>query len=198
MMRPCFSRWFWLRMSCSGVLFLFVTCFLCPSSLLSQAKEKAKGKGNTTVAEEKGEEKEADVPTPPPGDFMVTIYKTLDGKNVEKLNMKDKFKHYKEDLDVDIELRYFNWALRPEDYWNRQVHIDVKLKDGYVIEKFVKNGFGEFGYVKAGDKDSKDVYRKEVITESNGQSVASMCDCPIGAPEKQRFQMLVEKITSKK
>ena len=191
------SRCFWLRM-CWHVLLLFtVAWFSCSSELAGQAKEKQKGKGEAATADEKGEQKEVEVPKPPPGDFMVNIYKALDEKKVETLKIKDKFKHYKEDLEVEIELKYFNWALNSEDFWNRQIHIDVKMKDGYVIEKFVKSGFGEFGYVKPGETESKDVYRKELITESGGQSVATMCDCPIGAPEKQRFQMLVQKMTPK-
>ena len=90
---------------------------------------------------------------------MVSVYKALDEKQIEKLSIKDKFKHYKEELDVEIELRYFNWALNSEDYWDRQIHVDVKLKDGYVIEKYTKSGFGEFGYIKPGDTETKDIYR---------------------------------------
>ena len=177
------SRFFWLRICSHTVLLFLVTWFLCNSDLAGQAKEKQKGKGEASSAEDKGEQKEAEVPKAPPGDFMVSIYKALDEKQIEKLSIKDKFKHYKEELDVEIELRYFNWALNSEDYWDRQIHVDVKLKDGYVIEKYTKSGFGEFGYIKPGDTETKDVYRKEKITESGGQSVATMCDCPIGAPE---------------
>jgi hypothetical protein len=193
-----FSRRFWLKIYCHVLMLFFVGWICGASDLAGQAKEKQKGKGEASAAEEKSEQKEAEVPKPPAGDFMVEIYKVLDEKKIETLKIKDKFKHYKEDLEVEIELKYFNWALNSEDFWNRQVHIDVKMKDGYVIEKFVKNGFGEFGYVKPGDTETKDVYRKELITESGGQSVATMCDCPIGAPEKQRFQMLVQKMVLKK
>ena len=191
------SRFFWLRMCSHAVLLFFVAWFLCNSDLAGQGKEKQKGKGEPPP-EDKGEQKEAEVPKPPPGDFMVTVYKALDEKQTEKINIKDKFKHYKEELDVEIELRYFNWALNSEDYWDRQVHLDIKLKDGYVVEKYMKSGFGEFGYIKPGDTETKDIYRTEKITESGGQSVATMCDCPIGAPEKQRFQMLLQKMVFKK
>ena len=197
-MMSYFSRCFWSKIYCHVVMLFFVAWLCGASDLAGQAKEKQKGKGEASAADEKSEQKEVEVPKPPAGDFMVDIYKVLDEKKIETLKIKDKFKHYKEDLEVDIELKYFNWALNSEDFWNRQVHIDVKMKDGYVIEKFVKNGFGEFGYVKPGDTETKDVYRKELITESGGQSVATMCDCPIGAPEKQRFQMLVQKIVPKK
>jgi hypothetical protein len=184
---------------CWHVVLLFtVAWFCCNSELAGQAKEKQKGKGDAPASDDKSEQKDAEVPKPPPGDFMVDIYKALDERKVETLKIKDKFKHYKEDLEVEIELKYFNWALNSEDYWNRQVHVDTKLKDGYVIEKFVKTGFGEFGYIKPGETESKDVYRKEIITESGGQSVATMCDCPIGAPEKQRFQLLLQKMVLKK
>ena len=192
------SRCFWLRMCCNGVLLFFLAWFLCTSEVAGQAKEKQKGKGDAPATEDKGEQKEADVPKPPPGDFLVEVYKVLDEKKVEKLTIKDKFKHYKEELEVEIDLKYFNWALNPDDFWNRQIHVDIKMKDGYVIEKFVKNGFGEYGYVKPGETETKDVYRKELITESGGQSVATMCDCPIGTPEKQRFHLLLQKIVLKK
>jgi hypothetical protein len=192
------SRCFWLRMCCCRLLLLFIVWFSYTSELAGQAKEKQKGKGEANAAEESSEQKEAEVPKPPPGDFMVDIYKALDERKVESLKIKDKFKHYKEDLDVEIELRYFNWSLNSEDFWNRQIHVDVKMKDGYAIEKFMKTGFGEFGYIRPGNTETKDIYRKEIITESGGQSVATMCDCPIGAPEKQRFQMLVQKIVLKK
>ena len=192
------SLYLWLRMCCNGVLLFFVVWLFCPLELAGQAKEKPKGKVEAPAAGDKEEQKEAEVPKPPPGDFMVEAYKALDEKKVEKLSIKDKFKHYKEELDVEIDLKYFNWSLNPDDFWNRQVHIDIKMKDGYVIEKFVKNGFGEFGYIKPGDTETKDQYRKELITESGGQAVATMCDCPIGAPEKQRFQMLVQRLVFKK
>ena len=192
------SRFFWFRMCFHFVLLILVAGFLCDSELTGQAKEKQKGKGETASAEDQGEQKEVEVPVPPPGDFMVSVYKALDEKHIETLSIKDKFKHYKEELDVEIELRYFNWSLNSEDYWNRQIHVDIKLKDGYVIEKFTKTGFGEFGYIRPGNKETKDIYRKEIITESGGQSVATMCDCPIGAPEKQRFQALVQKMVFKK
>ena len=192
------SRCFWLKMLCNGVLLVFLAWFFCASELSGQAKEKQKGKRESPAVEEKGEQTEADVPKPPPGDFMVEVYKALDEKKVEKLSIKDKFRHYKEDLDVEINLTYFNWSLKPEDFWNRQIHVDTKMKDGYIIEKFVKNGFGEFAYVRPGETETKDVYRKEIITESGGRSVATMSECPVGAAEKQRFQHLVEKIVLKK
>jgi hypothetical protein len=192
------SRCFWLRMFCGGILLSFLAWTFCNSELLGQTKEKQKGKSEPTVGEDKGEQKDVDVPKAPPDDFMVEVYKALDEKKLEKLSIKDKFKHYKEDLDVEISLTYFNWSLKPDDYYNRQIHVDTKMKDGYVIETFVKNGFGEFANVVPGETATKDVYRKEIITESGGQSVATMCECPVAATEKRRFQALVQKIVLKK
>ena len=193
-----FSRSFFFGISCNGLLTVFVVGLLFLPELAGQGKEKSKGKGQAQVAEEQAEQKEEEVPKPPPGDFMVQIYKALDEKKAEKLSIKDKFKQGKDEIDVQVELEYFNWALNNEDYWDRQIHVETSLKDGYVIEKFVKNGFGELGYVKPGDSATKDVYRREKLTESGGQSVATMGDAPIGAAEKQRFLHLVEKIVLKK
>ena len=53
--------------------------------------------------------------------------------------------------------------------------IDTKTTDGFVVEKIVKSGFGELGYVKQGDAKTQDVYRKEKITVSGGQA-----DCDHG------------------
>ena len=60
------SRFFWLRMCSHTVLLFLVTSFLCNSELAGQAKEKQKGKGEAPPAEDKGEQKEAEVPKPPP------------------------------------------------------------------------------------------------------------------------------------
>ena len=187
-----------LGISCNRLLMVFFVSLLFLPELAGQGKEKSKGKGQAQPAEEQAEQKEENVPKPPPDDFMVKVYRALDEKKAEKLSIKDKFKQGKEEVDVQVELEYFNWALNSDDYWDRQIHVETSLKDGYVVEKFVKNGFGELGFVKPGDSATKDVYRREKITESGGQSVATMSDAPIGAAEKQRFQHLVEKIVLKK
>lgn len=197
-MKTASARCFWLKVTLSGVVLVFLAGPFCISEIWGQAKEKQKGKSESVAVEDKGEQKEVDVPKAPPDDFMVEVYKALDERKVEKLSIKDKFKHYKEDLDVEISLTYFNWSLKPDDFWDRQVNVETKMKDGYVIEKFVKNGFGEFAFVPAGETATKDVYRKEVITESGGQSVATMCECPVGPAEKARFQSLLKKMVLKK
>jgi hypothetical protein len=144
------------------------------------------------------EKKEAEVPKPPRDDFLVTIYKALDEQKATSLKAKDKYKHDKTEEDVEIVLSYFNWAVAEDDYWNRQISIDTKTTDGFIVEKMVKSGFGELGYVKPGDAKTQDVYRKEKITISGDQATATMADAEIGTAEKERFRKLLERLVLKK
>jgi hypothetical protein len=144
------------------------------------------------------ERKEAEVPKAPKDDFMVQVYQALDAKKTEKLTRKEKYKQDKTEEDVEVVLSYFNWAVSDDDYWNRQVTIDTKTTDGFVVEKIVKSGFGELGYVKQGDTKSQDVYRKEKVTVTGGQATATMADAEIGPAEKERFHKLLDRLVLKK
>jgi hypothetical protein len=144
------------------------------------------------------ERKDAEVPKPPKDDFTVQIYKALDEKKVTELKTKGKYKHDKSEEDVEIVLSYFNWSVADDDYWNRQITIATKTDDGFVVEKIVKSGFGELGYVKPGDSKTQDVYRKETITVTGNQATATMADAEIGPAEKERFHKLLEKLVLKK
>ena len=129
---------------------------------------------------------------------MVEVYKALDEKKSERLTFKDKYKQEKTEADVDVIVSYYNWSVGPDDYWNRQISIDTKNKEGFVIEKIVKSGFGELGFVKPGEKKTQDVFKKEKVTESGGVATATMVDAEIGTPEKQRFHHLMQKFILKK
>jgi hypothetical protein len=176
-----------------------IACLCAFPVLASQA---AAGKAQQEKAQQEKvqqeERKDTEVPKPPKDDFTVQIYKALDGQKATSLKAKDKYKQDKTEEDVEIVLSYFNWALSEEDYWNRQITIDTKTTDGFVIEKLVKSGFGDFGYVKPGDTKTQDVYRKEKITVTGNQATATMADAEIGAPEKERFRKLLEKLVLKK
>jgi len=167
----------------------------------SQGKGQEKGKGQQAQPAQQvqqEERKDQEVPKPPQGDFTVEIYRALDEKKITTLKTKDKYKQDKAEEDVEVVLSYFNWAVSEEDYWNRQITIDTKTTDGFVIEKIVKSGFGELGYVKPGEIKSQDVYRKEKVTVSGGQATATMADAEIGTSEKARFRHLLEKLVLKK
>ena len=152
----------------------------------------------TQGQQEEKKESSEEVPKPPKDDFMVDVYKILDEKKSEKLTFKDKYKQDKTESDVDLIISYYNWAVGPDDYWNRQISIDTKNKEGFVIEKIVKSGFGELGFIKPGEKKTQDVFRKEKITQSGGVTTATMVDAEIGVAEKQRFQHLMQKFILKK
>jgi hypothetical protein len=152
----------------------------------------------TQAQQEEKKESSEEVPKPPKDDFMVEVYKMLDEKKSEKLTFKDKYKQDKTESDVDLIVLYYNWSVAQDDYWNRQLSIDTKNKEGFVIEKIVKSGFGELGFVKPGDKKTQDVFRREKITESGGVATATMVDAEIGAAEKQRFHHLMQKFILKK
>lgn len=170
---------------------------LCASPLLGSQAPKGE-KAPAAPAQQQEERKDAEVPKAPKDDFMVQIYQTLDEKKATKLTAKDKYRHDKTEEDVEIVLSYFNWAVADDDYWNRQITLDTKTTDGFVVEKMVKSGFGELGYVKEGDKKTQDVYRKERITVTGDQATATMADAEIGQPEKARFRKLLERIVLKK
>jgi hypothetical protein len=155
----------------------------------------AKGQAPPQPQEEK---KEAEVPKAPKDDFMVQVYQALDAKKTEKLTHKEKYKQDKTEEDVEVVLSYFNWAVSDDDYWNRQVTIDTKTTDGFVVEKIVKSGFGELGYVKQGDTKTQDVYRKEKVTVTGGQATATMADAAIGPAEKERFHKILDRMVLKK
>jgi hypothetical protein len=158
-----------------------------------------KGKQAQPVQEAPQEEKkDMEVPKPPKDDFTVEVYRTLDEKKVTTLKMKDKYRHDKMEEDVEVILSYFNWGVSDDDYWNRQITIDTKTTDGFVIEKIVKSGFGDLGYVKPGETKTQDVFRKEKVTVTGGQATATMSDAEIGASEKERFRKLLEKLVLKK
>ncbi|MCI0421811.1 MAG: hypothetical protein L0387_06925 [Acidobacteria bacterium] len=167
---------------------------LCPpfTALPNQAK------GQAQQAPPQEEKKDAEVPKAPKDDFMVQVYQALDEKKATKLTAKEKYKQDKTEEDVEVVLSYFNWSISDDDYWNRQVTLDTKTTDGFVIEKMVKSGFGELGYVKQGDSKTQDVYRKEKITVSGGQATATMADAQIGPAEKERFRKLLDRMVLKK
>jgi hypothetical protein len=186
-------------------MLLGVTALLCSAGLCvlpawggqAPAGKAQQGKAQQEKAQEE-ERKDQEVPKPPKDDFTVLVYKALDEKKATSLKAKDKYKQDKTEEDVEVVLSYFNWALSDEDYWNRQITIDTKTTDGFVIEKIVKSGFGDLGYIKPGDTKTQDVYRKEKITVTGNQATATMADAEIGAPEKERFRKLLEKIVLKK
>ncbi len=158
----------------------FFVMWALPISLQAQA------------AQEKTEVSDS-IPKPPENDFMVQVYKALDTKKTDRLTFKEKYKVDKTDTDIEVVVSYYNWAVNDEDYWNRQLSIEFKTMDGYVVEKIVKSGFGDLGYKKKGDDKTQDVYKKEKIVASGKESRAVMMDLQIGDPEKQRFHSLLEK-----
>jgi hypothetical protein len=160
------------------------------------ALSRAQATGQTPQEEKK--ESGEEIPKPAKDDFTVHVYSLLDEKKADKLTFKDKYKQDKTEMDVDIVISYFNWALSGDDYWNRQISIETKNKEGFVIEKIVKTGFGELGYVKPGDKKTQDVFRKEKITVSGAVATATMADADIGSAEKERYRHLLEKFVLKK
>ena len=183
----------WQRLA-FAVAFAVTMIFILDSVhvLASQAK------GQAPQAPPQEEKKDAEVPKAPKDDFMVQVYQALDAKKTEKLSHKEKYKQDKSEEDVEVVLSYFNWAVSDDDYWNRQITIDTKTTDGFVVEKIVKSGFGELGYVKQGDAKTQDVYRKEKITVSGGQATATMADAAIGPAEKERFHKLLDRMVLKK
>jgi hypothetical protein len=164
-----------------GILSLWAT----PVSLQAQA------------AQEKTEVKES-IPKPPENDFVVQIYKALDAKKTDRLTFKEKYKVDKTETDIEVVLSYYNWSVNDDDFWNRQLSIEFKTTDGFIVEKIVKSGFGDLGYVKKGDDKTQDVYKKEKIITSGGTSRAVMNDLQIGDAEKLRFRSLLEKYVVKK
>jgi hypothetical protein len=183
----------WQRLA-FAVAFAVTMIFILDSVhvLASQAK------GQAPQAPPQEEKKDAEVPKAPKDDFMVQVYQALDAKKTEKLSHKEKYKQDKSEEDVEVVLSYFNWAVSDDDYWNRQITIDTKTTDGFVVEKIVKSGFGELGYVKQGDTKTQDVYRKEKVTVSGGQATATMADAAIGPAEKERFHKLLDRMVLKK
>lgn len=133
------------------------------------------------------------IPKPPENDFTVQVYKALDAKKADHLTFKDKYRQEKGDIDVDIAITYYNWSVSDDDYWNRQINIETKNKDGDVIEKIVKSGFGDLGYVKKGDAKTQDTFNKEKVTTTATTSRAIMVELPIGDAEKQRYRSVLEK-----
>jgi len=155
-------------------------------------------KGQAPQTPPQGEKKDAEVPKAPKDDFMVQVYQALDAKKTEKLTHKDKYKQDKTEEDVEVVLSYFNWAVSDDDYWNRQITIATKTTDGFVVEKMVKSGFGELGYVLEGGKETKDEYHKEKVTVTGGQATATMAKVAIGQAEKERFHKLLDRMVLKK
>lgn len=184
---PSVCRWRELLLSGTAVF-----CLASLHALTTLGQQKA---AEQAQQEEKREE---EVPKPPKDDFTVQIYKALDEQKVATLKMKDKYKHDKTEEEVEIVMTYFNWAVSEDDYWNRQISLDTKTTDGFVVEKIVKSGFGELGYVRPGDSKTQDVYRKEKITVTGDQATATMTDAEIGPAEKERFRKLLEKLVLKK
>ena len=183
----------WQRLAFAGAL---VVSMLGSSGKVQTLANQAKGQAPQAPPQE--EKKDSDVPKAPKDDFMVQVYQALDAKKTEKLTQKEKYKQDKTEEDVEVILSYFNWAVSDDDYWNRQITIDTKTTDGFVIEKIVKSGFGELGYVKQGDTKTQDVYRKEKVTVTGGQATATMADAEIGSVEKARFHKLLERMVLKK
>src|SRR5262245_56394288 len=183
----------WQRLAFAAALVVLMLGSLVEvQTLANQAK------GQAPQAPPQEEKKDADVPKAPKDDFMVQVYQALDAKKTEKLTQKEKYKQDKTEEDVEVILSYFNWAVSDDDYWNRQITIDTKTTDGFVIEKIVKSGFGELGYVKQGDTKTQDVYRKEKVTVTGGQATATMADAEIGPAEKARFHKLLDRMVLKK
>jgi hypothetical protein len=183
----------WPRLAFAAALAMTMTVNLDRVRVLAN-----QGKGQAPQAPPQEEKKDADIPKAPKDDFMVQVYQALDAKKTEKLTHKEKYKQDKSEEDVEVILSYFNWAVSDDDYWNRQISIDTKTTDGFVVEKIVKSGFGELGYVKQGDTKSQDVYRKEKITVTGGQATATMADAVIGPAEKERFHKLLDRMVLKK
>ena len=144
------------------------------------------------------EEKSEEVPKAPKEDFTVSVYRALDEKKAEKLTFKDKYKIDKAEEPVEIVITYYNWSVSSEDYWNRQISIDTKNKEGFVVEKITKSGFGDLGYVKPGDKKTLDTFKKEKITVSGNTATATMVDMQIGKVENDRYHDLLDKFVLKK
>jgi len=182
----------WRRLAFAGALATTLTIDLGSLCVLANQQ---KGQAPQAPAQE---EKKAEVPKAPKDDFMVQVYQALDAKKTEKLTQKEKYKHGQSEEDVEVELSYFNWSVADDDYWNRQITIATKTADGFVVEKIVKTGFGELGYVKEGDSKTQDIYRKEKITVSGGQATATMADSEIGPAEKERFHKLLNGMVLKK
>jgi hypothetical protein len=192
---------YWRKLLLRAAIALsFVPCAF--SVYASQGKgQQEKGKGQQAQPAQQAQQEERtdqEVPKAPKDDFTVGIYRALDEKKITTLKTKDKYKQDKMEEDVEVVLSYFNWAVAEEDYWNRQITIDTKTTDGFVIEKIVKSGFGDLGYVKPGETKTQDVYRKEKVTVTGGQATATMADAEIGASEKARFRNLLEKLVLKK
>lgn len=183
----------WYRLAFAGALATTMTVTLdSVQAVAAQAKKQAP---QPPPQEEK---KDAEVPKAPKDDFMVQVYQALDAKKADKLTHKEKYKQDKSEEDVEVVLSYFNWSVSDDDYWNRQISIDTKTTDGFIVEKIVKSGFGELGFVKEGDSKTQDVYRKEKVTLSGGQATATMADAAIGPAEKDRFHKLLERMVLKK
>ena len=191
MRRHLLDRWQRLAFAMAFAVTMTISLDSVPV-LASQAK------GQAPQAPPQEEKKDAEVPKAPKDDFMVQVYQALDAKKTEKLSHKEKYKQDKSEEDVEVVLSYFNWAVSDDDYWNRQITIDTKTTDGFVVEKIVKSGFGELGFVKQGDTKTQDVYRKEKITVSGGQATATMADAAIGPAEKERFHKLLDRMVLKK
>jgi hypothetical protein len=185
-----------LRPKC-GCIALTVSMLAWFSPLMClPAVAQAQATGQTPQEEKK--ESGEEIPKPSKDDFTVHVYNLLDEKKADKLTFKDKYKQDKTELDVDVVISYYNWALSGDDYWNRQISIETKNKEGFVIEKIVKSGFGDLGYVKPGDKKTQDVFRREKITVSGDVATATMADAQIGPAEKERYHHLLEKFVLKK
>jgi hypothetical protein len=188
------SKSFRLKCECITLIAGLMTWFSPFTCLPAVAQAQATGQTPQEEKKESGEE----IPKPSKDDFTVQVYSLLDEKKSDKLTFKDKYKQDKTDLDVDVVISYYNWALSTDDYWNRQISIETKNKEGFVIEKIVKSGFGELGYVKPGDKKTQDVFRKEKITVSGDVATATMTDAEIGPAEKERYHHLLQKFVLKK
>jgi len=183
----------WQRLAFAGVLAATMIISLQRAQLLAN-----QAKGQAPQAPPHEEKKDAEVPKAPKDDFMVQVYQALDAKKTEKLTHKEKYKQDKTEEDVEVVLSYFNWAVSDDDYWNRQISLDTKTTDGFIVEKIVKSGFGDLGYVKQGDSKTQDVYRKEKVTVTGGQATATMADAEIGPAEKERFHKLLDRMVMKK
>ena len=183
----------WHRLAFAGALVATMTVNLDRVQVLAN-----QAKGQAPQAPPQEEKKDAEVPKAPKDDFMVQVYQALDAKKTEKLTHKEKYKQDKTEEDVEVVLSYFNWAVSDDDYWNRQISLDTKTTDGFVVEKMVKSGFGELGYVLEGGKETKDEYHKEKVTVTGGQATATMAKAEIGPAEKERFHKLLERMVLKK
>ena len=191
MRRDLLARW--QRLAFAAALVMTLTVNLDRVRVLAN-----QAKGQAPQAPPQEEKKDAEVPKAPKDDFMVQVYQALDAKKTEKLTHKERYKQDKSEEDVEVVLSYFNWAVTDDDYWNRQISIDTKTTDGFLVEKIVKSGFGELGYVKQGDTKTQDVYRKEKVTVTGGQATATMADAEIGPAEKERFHKLLDRMVLKK